>query len=360
MVGGERHRRRLCNGTLYGRTPLFFRPFGPSGARPDRSRRSLHYRLCPANLFRNRLELGQFGGAVMRTPRAQGAAMTTMRTAIVLSFCLGSQCLGSQGLSQYQNQVVATNGSAVAGAQITVTRLEAPTPPVPLFADAEGATTPPNPLTSDANGFYSFFVPAGTYHLSVASATYNTTLVGVGIADPRKPHTVTGSDEKSPLTMVASAMPASSGNAVLTTERLNTDGSRRYGPWSLYVNNGATSARAAMHWTYNVSWNELNGGSSGFITADEGFQLRLSMDNPACPNCPMGRLLYAPPGAVGATPQWSTIWSTTALDPITGPTPVVQHGPFVLGDGLDNSSLVARRVNHDLFYKSAPAGALLA
>jgi len=155
------------------------------------------------------------------------------------------------------------------------------------------------------------------------------------------------------------------GNAAIVLERLRADGSRVYGPWYLQVNKGPSDRKAAFRWLYNVDWNESQQATSGFITADAGFALRLA---------PRGTLLtsgtqpfafafdYAPAGAVGATPAWTTLFSVdegrTANGNGTWPMARVNGGPFVVSDGLENSSLVARRLSWHCSNVTAPSGVL--
>jgi hypothetical protein len=238
-----------------------------------------------------------------------------------------------------------------------------PTTLATLFADAAGQSGIANPVHVDGQGRYQFFTQAGSYNLDVVGTGVVTTLVNIAIVDPRNAHAIGGSNAQAPATLVESSLSMSGGNAAIVLERLRTDGTRVYGPWALHVNKGPTDRKAGIEWLYNADFNEGTQTTGGFITADVGLALR---------QAPVGALQttgtqafgfdfdYAPAGAVGAMPAWTTLLSedqgTTAAGTLPGAR--LGGGPFVVSDGLENSSLVARRLNWFCTNMTAPSGVL--
>jgi hypothetical protein len=265
-------------------------------------------------------------------------------------------------LSPYEGQVVNDQGAAVAGATISVSPADAPATLAPLF-DASGARKP-NPFTADATGRYSFWAPTGSYNIAITASGFSTTLVNVPVVDRRVAHTAGGSNAQ--LTLVESSATTTSGNAALAIERLRADGSRVYGPWSLHVDKGPEGRTGDLRWLYNVDWNEAAQTTTGFITADAGLAMTLAPRGPIAAAGATQQYSfsfdYAVPGAAGATPAWTTFFrQDQATVPGFGVLPVARAGtgPFVVGDGLANSSLVARRVGWDTYRTTAPAGVLV-
>src|SRR5262249_8878782 len=174
-----------------------------------------------------------------------GGAMTTlsmpcrMLRGLVAVVVVVLQQPAGAALSHFGSRVVNDAGAAVVGAGVQVTAIETPTVLASLFADAAGTMPLADPLTTDGIGAYEFYVASGSYDIAISSATFATTLVGVGIVDPGVPHVQVGNDATAPITLVESSDPAVGGNAALLLERRRADGSRVAGPWSLHVNQGS-------------------------------------------------------------------------------------------------------------------------
>ena len=258
----------------------------------------------------------------------------------------------------------------LSSAQVSVYRTETPATLASLFnADGTGKS---NPVSVDANGRYSFYVDAGSYNLAVSSGgSVVTTLVNVGIVDPRMPHTTRGSNFEAPVRLSESTVAQPTGNSALRLERLDPAGARVGGPWSLHVNQLSGSDPTDLRWLYNVDWDEIHQTSTLFALPDSAFALRSTPRG-----APAGNLQrftfgfdYAPPPtSPDALPAWTTLFSVeqTSTVPLgdspllrlagTGQTLVVGDGLPGIGSGLPASTLIARRYGWVCYRESAPAG----
>ena len=264
--------------------------------------------------------------------------------------------------SAYDGQALNDQGAVLPGATIRVVQATAPTTLASIF-ETNGAPKA-NPFTADAQGRYAFMAAAGDYDITVTASGFSATLVNVPVVDPGAPHVIGGDDGRAPLTLVEASAPATAGNAALVLERRRSDGTSIAGPWSLHVNAGPTSDPARLEWLYNVDWNEPTQRPTNRITADVAFALRSEpisgSANPAQRHFSFA-YDYAREGAAGGTPVWTTIFeSDEAQFSDIGQQGIIRAGagPFVISDGLEGSSLVARRVNWSRFDKPAPAGIL--
>jgi hypothetical protein len=270
--------------------------------------------------------------------------------------------------SAYDGQVVNDQGNAVANATIAVAATSAPGTLAAIF-DLDGAAKP-NPFSANAEGHYSFSAAPGDYNIAISAPGFSTALVGVGVADPSGPHAIAGDDDQAPLTLVESDTVATAGNAALALERRRSDGTPLAGPWSLHVNQGPAPRKTDFLWLYNVDWNEAKQERSPLLTADAGFALDFKPGSVGPPDSPQHTADqqrfsfaydYTPPRPAGSKPTWTTILqdSEASFDTI-GTMRVVRigAGPFVISDGLENSSLEARRVGWGTFHTTAPAGVL--
>jgi hypothetical protein len=287
-----------------------------------------------------------------------------MRWARLLLVVLCLTLAGCLPLSPYQGQVVDDSGAAVAGATIRVTATNAPATTALIF-HANGMLKA-NPFTADAEGRFVFHAQSGSYNIQITGPGFSRTLVDVAVADRRAAHTVTGSNAQPPLRLVESSAVTAAGNAALVLERRRADGSLVYGPWSLHANKGAASRPAELRWLYNTDWNEAAQAATGRTTADVAYAMTLA---------PRGATVaphqeqpfafqfdYAPSAAAGTAPVWQRIFrSDESFVPALGTlaSARVGSGPFVVGDGLASSSLIARRVGWDTYQTTAPAGVLM-
>jgi hypothetical protein len=283
------------------------------------------------------------------------------RAALLLLLTLA--VAGCVPVSSYQGQVVGDDGAAVAGASIRVSPLSAPAALATLY-DADGVRMP-NPFLAGADGRYFFRTFSGSYNVGITAPGFSRTLVNVAVVDPRQAHAVTGSNAEPPLTLVESSAVTAAGNAALVLERRRPDGTRVYAPWSLHVNKGQASRPAELRWLYNTDWNEAVQAATGRIMADAAYSLTLAprgLQRAGGQHQPFSFTFeHAPAGAAGTTPAWVRVFRQDEANlPNLGFYAItrVGAGPFVVGDGLPNSSLVARRVGWDTYRTTAPAGVL--
>lgn len=95
-------------------------------------------------------------------------------------------------MQKYRDVVIASDGSAVSGASVTVTLLAGSTPTI--YSD-NGSTVAANPLTTDGSGGFSFYGADGRYSLSISGAGITTTTVtDILLEDPASAstHVITG------------------------------------------------------------------------------------------------------------------------------------------------------------------------
>ncbi|TMA68816.1 MAG: carboxypeptidase regulatory-like domain-containing protein [Deltaproteobacteria bacterium] len=272
-------------------------------------------------------------------------------------------------LSFYQGQVVDDTGAAVTNATVTVVPNDNPSTSAPLFADPSSRTALSQPVAVNANGRYSFYVAPGSYDITASvGSTVVYTLVSVPIVDPRKAHATVGSNFDSPVTLAESATATTNGNAAIILERLASDGTRIRGPWILQVNKGASGDRTDLRWLYNADWNEMAQTSTSVAVNEPAYAIRIApRGTPGTTQQFSFAFDYSPsPSELGGstTPQWTNLFTQEeATAPNIGPAPHARvngtgQTAFVVGDGLANSSLVARRDGWICYNKPAPAGVL--
>lgn len=274
-----------------------------------------------------------------------------------------SRC-GTDRLSVHEGRAIADSGAALAGATITVHRTDDPTGVAALFADAAGHTALANPFQADSLGRYRFYVAAGDYNIDVQSGWLTSVRVGVPVVDPRRPQVVQGRDTDAALALIEPASATASDDAALAFERVRADGSRVYGPWTLQANKGPASARAGLQWLYNADWNETTQATGPLVVADAAYRIWQNMIPPLVGAGQTQPFAFgfdvAPAGAAGTTPQWSTVWEhgQALVGGWMNGRSKVNRGPFVVGDGLPGSTLIARRIGWEIYNTTAPAGVL--
>jgi hypothetical protein len=286
-----------------------------------------------------------------------------MRRAGLLALLGLVAAAGCVPVSSHHGQVLDDGGAAVAGASIRVSPTGAPAALATLY-DAAGVRMP-NPFSADADGRYFFRTFSGSYNIDVSAPGFSRTLVNVAIVDPRQAHAVTGSNDQPPLTLVETSTVATGGNAALVLERRRADGTRLYAPWSLHVNKGQASRPAELRWLYNTDWNEAAQSATGRVMADAAYSLTLAPRGFSLAGAQQQPFSFtferATAGAAGTAPSWVQVFRQDQANlPNLGVYSItrVGTGPFVVGDGLPSSSLIARRVGWDTYHTTAPAGVL--
>lgn len=76
-------------------------------------------------------------------------------------------------MQKYFDTVLSSDGSPVAGVNVTV-YLKGTTTPAALFSDANGSTPLANPVVTDTRGMYEFYAADGRYDLAFQATGFST------------------------------------------------------------------------------------------------------------------------------------------------------------------------------------------